>query len=234
MKLNASKREILGKRARSLLREGKVPAVVYGHHAKSVAVTIDGREFEHVFKRAGHTQLVDLTVDGGRAHKVLIKEIQIHPRRHGAAHIDLLQVSMREKLHAQVPVALSGEAPAVLRGEADVLQVLHQVRVECLPNDIPEAFTVDVSGLESVGDGIRVADLAAVDGVTILDDPEEVIVKAQPRRELAEEEPEAAEAEAAGEGQEGAKEGAEGAAPAAEQDGEGGGSRAGDEDRKEG
>ena len=201
MKLNASRRELLGKRARRLLREGKVPAVVYGHHAAATSVTLDEREFEQVFKRAGHTQLVDLAVDGGRAHKVLIKDIQVHPRRHGPIHVDLHQVSMREKLQAQVPIVVVGHSPAVERGDADVLQVMHQLRVECLPGDIPEAITIDISGLENVGDGLRVADAPGFDGVTVLDDPEDVIVKVPARRELVEEEEEeeAAEGEAAAE-----------------------------------
>lgn len=215
MKLNAAKRELLGKRARRLLREGKVPAVVYGHHAAPTSVTLDEREFEQVFKRAGHTQLVDLAVDGGRAHKVLIKSIQVHPRRHGPIHVDLHQVSMREKIQVQVPVVIVGESPPVERGEADVLQVMHQLRVECLPNDIPEAFTIDISGLENIGDGLRVADAPGFDGVTVLDDPEEVIVKVPPRRELVEEEEEEAEAEAA-EG-EAAAESAEEESPASEE-----------------
>lgn len=231
MKLNANKRDPLEKRPRGLLREGKVPAVVYGHHSDAMSLTIDGREFQHVFKRAGHTQLIDLSVDGGRAHKVLIKEIQVHPRRHGATHVDLLQVSMREKLHVAVPIQVTGEAPPVQRGDADVLQTLHQVRVECLPADIPELFTVDVSGLAEIGDGLRVADLVAPEGVTILDDPEEIIVKVQPRRDMvAEEEAEAeAEAAAAGEGETEA-EGAEGA-EAGEASGSGDGARAEDDQK---
>lgn len=197
MNLNAVKREETGKHVRRLRRAGRIPAVVYGHHAAPVALAIDRREFEHVFKRVGHTQLVDLAVDGGRTHKVLIKEIQTHPRFLGAIHVDLLQVSMREKLQVQVPVVLTGESPAVERGEADILHVLHQVRVECLPGDIPEAIVIDVSDLKEVGDQLRVADLPAIENVTILDDPEETVVKASARRELITEEEEAEAAEAA-------------------------------------
>jgi len=220
MKLNASKRTETGKAVRRLRRTGRIPAVVYGHHAAPTAVAVDQREFEQVFRRTGHTQLVDLAIDGGRAHKVLIKEIQTHPRRHGPIHVDLLQVSMREKLQVQVPVVLTGESPAVERGDADLLHVLHQVRVECLPGDIPEAYVLDVAPLADVGDQLRVSDLAGVANVTILDDPDETVVKAQARRELAAEleAEEAAEALEAGE----IEPEAEAQAEAAEAEGEGG------------
>ncbi len=214
MKLNATKRTEIGKQARRLRRAGRIPAVIYGHHAANAPVAIDRREFEQVFKRSGHTQLVDLAIDGGRAHKVLIKEIQIHPRWHGPVHVDLLQVSLREKLQVQVPVVLTGEAPAVERGDADVLHVLHQLRVECLPADIPEAIVVDIAGLTEVGDQLRVADLAPIENVTVLDDPEDTVVKASPRRELAAE----LEAEEAAE----AAEAAEGAEPEVEAEAEAG------------
>ncbi len=198
MKLNANKRALLGKKSRRLLREGRVPGIVYGHNVEPLPVALDAREFQHVFRSAGRSHLVDLVVDGGRPAKVLIKAVQHHPRRLGPIHVDLQQVSMREKLQVEVPVVLAGEAPAAQRGEADVMQLTHQVRVECLPGDIPEAFEVDVSALADVGDQVRAGELPMGDGVTLLTDPEEVLVKAQPRRERALEE-EAAEAAPAAE-----------------------------------
>jgi large subunit ribosomal protein L25 len=214
MNLNATKREEVGKHIRRLRRAGQIPAVVYGHHAKPLSLSIEKREFEHVFKRVGHTQLVDLAVDGGRANKVLIKEIQIHPRFLGAIHVDLLQVSMTEKLQVQVPIHLVGTSPIVEQGEADILHVLHQVRVECLPGNIPESMTLDVSSLLNIGDQLHVSDLPAIENVTILDDPEETVVKAAARRELVTAEEEAEDAAA------GAEAGAEGEAAATDEGGE--------------
>jgi large subunit ribosomal protein L25 len=215
MNLNATKREEVGEHIRRLRRSGQIPAVVYGHHAKPMPLKIEKREFEHVFKRAGHTQLVDLAVDGGRAHKVLIKEIQIHPRFLGAIHVDLLQVSMTEKLQVQVPIHLVGQSPIVEQGEADILHVLHHVRVECLPGNIPESMTLDISSLVNIGDQLHVSDLPAIENVTVLDDPEETVVKAAARRELVTAEEEAVDAAA------GAEAGAEGEGAAASGEGEG-------------
>ena len=196
LKLTATTRTRLGRHARRVQATGKLPAVVYGHHAATTALLLDGHEFQRVFARAGRSHLVDLIVDGGAPEKVLVREIQTHPRRSGPIHVDLYQVSMQEKLHADIPIHLVGESPIVKLGEADLLQAMHQLKVECLPGDIPEAFVVDVSSLTEIEAGIRVEDLRAPEGVVILAEPDELIVKTVARRELAAEE-EAAEAEAA-------------------------------------
>lgn len=184
MKLNATKRDETGHTS-SLRREGKLPAVVYGHHSKPLSLTLDSHEFQRVFSRAGRTHLVDLVVDSGTAHKVLIKEVQHHPRRLGATHVDFHQVSLKEKLQVEVPVVITGESPIVKRGDADLLVVLHAVRVECLPGDIPESIEVEVSGLGAVDDAIRVSELTFPEGVAVMADPEELIVKITARREMA-------------------------------------------------
>jgi large subunit ribosomal protein L25 len=96
---------------------------------------------------------------------------------------------MQEKLRADIPIRITGESPVVKRGDGDLLQATHQVAVECLPGDIPESFVVDVTGLEEIEAGIRVQDLKVPEGVVLLADPEELIVKVVARRELAVEEP---------------------------------------------
>jgi large subunit ribosomal protein L25 len=209
MQLTANKREITGKAARRLRRQGRLPAVVYGHSVAATTIDVDAHEFERVFTRTGKTQLIDLVVESGRPSKVLVKELQISPRRNTPLHVDFHQVSLREKLQVEVPVVVSGEAQPVKAGEADVLQVLHTLRVECLPTDIPEAIEVDVSGLDHIDAGIRVSELQLPDGVTAVPDPEELVVKLAARRVTAAEEEEvAAEApEEAPEGGETAREG---------------------------
>ena len=213
MRLTANNREITGKAARRLRHEGRLPAVVYGHRTPASNIDLDAHEFDRVFSRAGKTQLIDLVVGDGRANKVLVKEVQISPRRNTPVHVDFHQVSLLEKLQVEVPVVVSGEAQPVKNGEADVLQILHTLRVECLPTEIPEAIEIDVSGLDHVDAGIRVSDLTLPDGVTAVVDPEELVVKLAARRVSAaeEEEGEAGEAaEAAPEGTESAGEGSEG------------------------
>ena len=213
MQLKASTRELLGKRSRRLYGQGKLAAVVYGHNTKPTALELDRLEFQKVFVKSGRTHLV---VDGAKTEKVLVREIQTHPRRLGPIHVDFYQVNLEEKISVEVPVHLVGESAAVKRGDADVLQPIHMLRVDCLPSDIPEAFEVDLTPLEEIESEFRVADLTVPKGVTVLVDPEELIVKIVHKREMkVEEEVPTAEAAVAAEGEAGA-EGEEGAEEAAE------------------
>jgi large subunit ribosomal protein L25 len=211
MQLKASPRKPLGKRSRRMLREGKLPAIVYGHNTDPTPITLDRLEFQKVFVKSGRTQLVDLVLDGDRTEKVLVREIQVHPRRQGPIHVDFYQVNLQEKIEVEVPLHLTGESAAVKRGDADVLHTMHSVRVECLPSDIPESFEVDITPLEEIDMELRVADLTVPKDVTILEEPEELVVKIVHKRELkVEEEIPAAEAAVPAEGEEAA----EGEAPA--------------------
>ena len=201
LKLSASLRETKGKKSRGLHREGRLPAVVYGQQSSATSLELDLKEFQTVYARAGKTHLVDLATDGGRPVKVLVREVQTHPRRQGPVHVDFYRVNLRDKLQADVPIVLVGESPAVKRGDGDVLFTLHQVRVECLPADIPESFEVDISGLEELDQTIRLSEVTVPEGVTVLTDTEEMVVKVAAKKaamEVAAEE-EAAAAEAAAE-----------------------------------
>ena len=216
MQLKASVRDLLGKRSRRLYGQGKLAAVVYGHNAKPTPLVLDRLEFQKVFVKSGRTHLVDLVIGGDKAEKVLVREIQTHPRRLGPIHVDFYQVNLEEKITVEVPVHLVGESAAVKRGDADILQPIHSLRVECLPSDIPEAFEVDLTPLEEIESELRIADIKMPKGVTVLIDPEELVVKIIKKREMkVEEEVPAAEAlvpaegEAAVEGEAGEEEAAE-------------------------
>jgi large subunit ribosomal protein L25 len=216
MQLNASTRQLIGKRARRLRREGKLPAVVYGHSGAPKVLTLDRLEFQKVFVKSGRTHLVDLVVDSGQTEKVLVREIQTHPRMQGPIHVDFYQVNLEEKIRVEVPVHLVGESAAVKRGDADVLQPIHELEVECLPTDIPEAFELDITPLEEIDSELRVNEIKVPKGVTILAEPEELVVKIVHKRELkVEEEIPAAEAAVPAEG-EAPAEGAEAAEGEAE------------------
>jgi large subunit ribosomal protein L25 len=214
MQLKASPRKPLGKRSRRMLREGKLPAIVYGHNTEATPITLDRLEFQKVFTKSGRTHLVDLVMDGERTEKVLVREIQLHPRRPGPIHVDFYQVNLQEKIEVEVPVHLIGESAPVKQGDADVLQPLHAIRVECLPSDIPESFEVDITPLEEIDAELRVSDLSVPKAVTLLVDADELVVKIVHKRELkVEEEIPAVEAEVPAEGEAVA----EGEAPAAEE-----------------
>src|SRR5437879_10782008 len=110
MQLKASPRQPLGKRSRRMLREGKLPAIVYGHNTEATPITLDKLEFQKVFLKSGRTHLVDLVLDGDRTEKVLVREIQTHPRRLGPIHVDFSHVDQAETTEVDVPDRLVGAA----------------------------------------------------------------------------------------------------------------------------
>lgn len=215
MQLNASKREITGKASRRLRHQGRLPAVLYGQRSAATSLELDAHEFERVYARSGKTQLIDLVLGTGRPHKVLVKEVQVSPRRNTFLHVDFHQVSLRERMQVEVPISVAGEAEPVRAGDADVLQVAHTIRVECVPTRIPEVVEIDISGLGEVDAAVRLGDIELPEGVTAVGDPEEVVVKLAARRVAVEEEAEEA-AEAPAEEAEAAEEGGEPAASAEE------------------
>jgi large subunit ribosomal protein L25 len=196
-KLAAEDRADAGKgAARRLRAAGRVPAVVYGHGSTPRPVSIDARELGHALRTdAGANVLLELRVGSAR-HLALAKEIQRHPVRGTFTHVDFLIVRRGEKVTVAVPVHLVGEAPGVKEGGiAD--QDLYQLQVEAEVTAVPEAVEADVSGL-AIGDVLRVGDLKAPAGATILDDPEAPVVSVVPPTvEPAAEEAEAVEGEPA-------------------------------------
>lgn len=194
--LTAELREAKGKgAARRLRREGRIPAVLYGPGRETKAVAVVARDFFRVYQQVGKHGLVQLQIsngDGG-SQPVLIKEVQISPTEGDYVHVDFHAVALDREIDTTVPVALQGEE---LRKDRSVVQlVLHQLAVRCLPADIPDAIVVDVAQL-AVGDVVTVGQLQLPPRVTVMNDPDEVVVTVTPPDR---EEP-AAEAAADGEG----------------------------------
>jgi large subunit ribosomal protein L25 len=228
IKLVAEPRTDSGKGvARKLRAAGRVPAVLYGAGVESTPLSVDSKELFHLLHTgAGSNVLVDLVVDG-HEHLAIPRDVQrdhIHGR---FIHLDFLAVRRDEKIHIQVPVRVVGESVGVKAGGV-VEHHLWEVEVECLPTDVPEAIEVDITELE-IGMGLRVSDLVAPSGSTILANPEDSVVAVQqPQMAVELEEEEAAEGEEGEEAAEG-EEGAEGEAPA-----EGGGEGESSDESSEG
>lgn len=216
-RLVAETREGTGKgAARKLRAAGRVPAILYGHGMEPLSLSVDSRELFHLLHTgAGGNVLVDLVVDGTE-HLALPREVQRDHIKGRFVHVDFLAVRRDEKIHVTIPVRIVGESPGVKAGGV-IEHHLWELNVECLATDVPEAIDVDVSELE-IGSGVRVVDLKAPRGVTILTNPEDsVVAVTQPQMavEAEEEAAEAVEGEAAEEEAEGAT--AEEAENAAEQ-----------------
>jgi large subunit ribosomal protein L25 len=202
-----------GRHLEALRRQGRLPAVIYGHNVDSVTVQVDGREFVKAFQKVGRNQLLDLQLGDEPVRKALIREVQRSPRHGDLLHVDFYQVNLTEKIESEVPIEIEGTVELVSKGEADLQRGLHVLKVECLPTDLPPVITVDVSGLKEIDDEIRVKDLKTPTGCEILDEPDDLIVKVAAHREEVEEAapaPAAAEVPTVGETQapaEGAPEG---------------------------
>jgi large subunit ribosomal protein L25 len=177
--LPATSREERGSHNKPLRREGLVPAVLYGHNVEPRAIVAQAAQLHKVWMRAGRTQLIDLSVDGARAQKVLVREMQIDPRSNRPIHADFFAVNLKEKLTADVPVVIVGESPAVVDSKIGTLQqLITSLRIECLPSDLPAQFSVDVSGLEEIDAGIHVGEISLPSGVALVHgDLEELVVK---------------------------------------------------------
>jgi large subunit ribosomal protein L25 len=216
--------------AKRLRREGYVPGVVYGgKDGDCTSFKVNWRTLRQVL--VGGSALIDLKV-GGKTRPVIVKDQQQHPVRDELLHIDLLEVRLDEKIQTQVSVHLEGaeEAPGIKEG--GVLEhITHQLNIEALPTDIPEAIVVDVSGLE-IAATMHLSEISPPQGVTFLDDPEDTILatvvvpteveepEIEEETELVGEDGEPIEGEEAAEGEEGAEAPAEGeAAPAEEAEG---------------
>jgi len=171
----ASRRDVIGKQVRALRREGKLPAVLYGHRIEPMPVYLDARDAGRVLPTVTSSLLVVVDVDGER-HNALVREKQRDPVQGNLLHVDFLVVSMTEKLRARVVIELEGDAPAIREFNGALVTGTEELEVECLPQDLPERFTVDLSVLEEIGDSIHVKDLQIPSAVEVLTDLEELVV----------------------------------------------------------
>jgi large subunit ribosomal protein L25 len=193
--LKAKSREIVGKQVKALRREGRLPCVIYGRGFKPVLITLDMREATRILPTITSSHLVVVDVDG-KHHTTLVREKQREPVTGMFLHVDFLEVSLTEKLHAKVQIELVGDAPAVKNYNGVMVPGLEEIEVEALPRDLPERITVDISVLAEIGEAIYVRDIVLSSAVEILDDPEEIIVViTAPAREEVEETVEGAAAE---------------------------------------
>lgn len=174
--LNAEKREIVGKHVKKLRREGKLPANVYGKGLPSTAIQVQTKEFENLFKEVGETGLVDLVFEG-KSHPVLVKNLQLEYPLRTPLHVDFYQVNLKEKVKTMVPLEIIGEPKAVTDKIGLLLQQINEVEVEALPTELPEKLEVNVEHLEAIDEQITVTSIKAPEGVEILTDPEQIVVK---------------------------------------------------------
>lgn len=176
-RLEATSRAESGKSAAARLRrEGRLPAVLFGHGLDSESLSVNAHELARLRRHAGATTLVDLSVDGSASRAVLIHGVQIHKVTHEPVHVDLFAVQMTEELTAEVPLVPQGVAPAVENG-GTLVHPVSSVKVRALPEALPESIHYDLSSLTDFDRVITVGDLVVPPGVTIHAEPTELIAR---------------------------------------------------------
>lgn len=206
IELNTQERKVTGNKLKTLREKGFIPAIVYGAGKKNISIQVDYQEFKKTFEEAGESTIIKLKI-GNEAKNVLIHDIAKDPVNDKIIHVDFLQVRMDKAITAEVVLVFEGEAPAIKELEGTLVKSITEVEVEALPKDLPHELKVDISGLETFDDHIKIKDLKLPEGVKVLVDSGETIASvAAPRTkeelEELEEKPEEEIPEEAAEGEE--------------------------------
>ena len=189
LNLNLSPRTVTGKKVKRLRRDGIIPVHLFGAGTEPLFLQVDNGVLRWVLPRAGGNVPISVTVEGQDVENVcFVREVQRHPVTEELLHVDFLRVDVSQTMEADVPVILEGEAPAVRNMGGTLLQNTYSIRVESLPMSIPASITVDISALDDFFKTIRVGSIAVERGVSVLTDPDMMIVRVVPPRvEVAEE-----------------------------------------------
>lgn len=179
--VEAEARETFGKNAaRRARHSGRIPGIVYGGGGPAVSIVVDPKAIIRILRsEAGHNAIFTLQIPEKAPARVMLREWQWEPIHGGLLHVDLVRIARDEKLRVRIPVRVTGE-PEGVKIQGGVFEfILREVEVECLPDDIPEHITVDVSGLV-IGRHLRVSDLPVGASVKVLAEPGRVVAHVVP------------------------------------------------------
>jgi large subunit ribosomal protein L25 len=184
--------------ARTLRRQALIPAVFYGPEVEPVHLSLNYRDLEKLIKTgAGENVIIDLAIETGEStlsHRAMLKEIQLDPVKQTILHVDLYEISMDKKIEVEVPITLTGTAKGVSDEGGILQQVSRTLEISCLPDNIPDAFELDVTDL-NIGDSLHVSDLKIPQDIEVLVEGELTIATVVPPTKVEEIEPEVPEEE---------------------------------------
>ena len=196
--ITLSARQVVGKKVKTLRREGVVPVHYYGRGVESLTLQAVGVTLRKVVTEAGANIPVEVVVEGSAESDIcFVREVQWHPVNGSLLHVDFMHVDVTERVTAEVPVVLMGQSEAVRELGGVIIQPFQTLPVDALPLNMPESIIVDITPLEMFGDAVRVGDLEVEEGIEILRDDDDLLVTVQEPR--IEEEPVAEEEELEGE-----------------------------------
>jgi len=171
--IKAKKREA-GIKLKNLRKEGEIPAVFYGAGQETTSISVPLVEFKKIWRDAGESSAVKISLGTSNIDS-LIHEVQVDSVTGEPIHVDFLAIDMKKKIHVQVPLVFEGVSNAVKSGIGNLVKVLHEVEIEALPADLPHNLVVDISKLETLKDQVFVSDIKLGAGVTIINNPTEVV-----------------------------------------------------------
>lgn len=178
LQLSVQPRTVLGKKVKTLRREGILPLSLYGRGLRSLSLLVKSEEFARAYQQVGASRVLNLKIEGEeKLRPVLIHQVQKDPLQNQFLHADFLQVSEAEKVEIAVPLRFLGEAPAVKAGKGVFLELLSEVEIEALPADLPAEIEVDISGLSEVNQALKAGNLPLPEGVSLKTNPESLICK---------------------------------------------------------
>ncbi len=170
-------RTIIGNKVKSIRRDNIIPAVIYGLNAEPRNLSIEKGLFRKVFKEAGKTNVIDLTLDDDKTKLAcIIQDLDIHPVTGDIRHVDFLAVNLKQKVHASVPVVYIGESKAIKELGGVLNTTVSELEVHALPDEIPSEIEIDISKIENFNDIIKVQDLGINAKYEIDADPELLLV----------------------------------------------------------
>lgn len=161
--------------------QGSIPAVLYGPEIKSTSVAVDSLVFDKLYQEAGESNLIDLTVEGGKgASKVLVQDVQRDPVKGNIVHIDFMKINMDKEMFATLPIDFAGESLAVKELGGTLIKSLRELNVKCLPKDLVGQVDLDLSVLKTFDDIVHIGDLKLPEGITTTDNEDTVVAKVVP------------------------------------------------------
>ncbi|MEK7630096.1 MAG: 50S ribosomal protein L25 [Patescibacteria group bacterium] len=174
LELQTKNRTVFGKKVKNIRAHGLIPAELFGANIKNLHLSVPLKEFAKVYKSAGENTIVNVVTEEGKKIPVFISAVIKNHLSNQLLAVDFHSVQMDEKIKLKVPIEFIGVAPALKSGFV-VVKVTTEIEVEALPNEVPHNFEVDLTSLENVGQGIRVADLKVAKAVKIITSGELVI-----------------------------------------------------------
>ena len=211
--LKLERRELTGKKVRSLRRQGIIPAHVYGADIEPASVQVDERTLNRLLPSVGSNIPVSVEYDGQDTENIcFVREVQRHPVSDAVIHVDFMRVDVSRAVSAEVPLTLTGTSAAVANMAGTLLQSVQSLLIEALPMDMPAEIIVDISVLNALDSTLSVSEITVPGDVTVLNDPDDTVIRiAPPRLETLEDETAAGETpEGESADGEGGEDGAEG------------------------